>query len=110
VKPYRLGELNQRVTFQSRAETRTASGGAQKSLVDVDTVWAKVEARRGRERKEAERPDATSDYLVVIRYRDDIDPRWVISWNGRIMNITFVRDEGAQEHFLEIEASAGVAY
>ena len=61
----------------------------------------------GREREHAGRREATADYLVVIRARDDLVEANRLGWEGRKLNIVFIRNRGTRTQFLEIEAVLG---
>lgn len=105
---YHLAELDQRVAFQSRTAVRDGAGGVTDTWSTYATVWAMVRPMSGRERQNAQRPEATSDYLVVIRLRDDVFEGHRIVWRGRHLNIRFVKERGPRHNFLEIEAEKGV--
>lgn len=106
-----LGELNQRVAIKRKNLTRNSvTGGATAATPStLATVWAKVEPLRGREKMAAQREEATSDFLITIRNRDDLKEEDYFEWSGRKLNITFIRRKGLREPFLEIEATMGAA-
>jgi SPP1 family predicted phage head-tail adaptor len=104
---YRSGELDQRVTFRREQQTSDGMGGQSKTWGDVATVWAHVRPMSGREREHADRLNAEANYLIVIRYRTDIDETDVAVWKGRQFNLRFNKDR-ARSRFLEIEAERGV--
>lgn len=104
-----LGELDQRVVFQRKTRTQDGAGGAAKSWSDVATVWAHVRPLRGRERQDGGRAEGVREYLVVVRWRDDLLDGDRIEWRGRYLNIRFPQDRGRRSEYLEIEAEMGVA-
>lgn len=104
---YRLGELNQRVTLESKARTRDGVGGASVAWSSYATVSALVRPLSGREREHAGRREATADYLVVIRNRTDLVEAHRIGWAGRKLNIVFIRSRGSRTQFLEVEVVLG---
>lgn len=106
---YRPGELDQRVELQKEIRTPDGMGGGSVEWVTQATVWAHVRAMRGSERQQAERIEAEGNYLVVIRYRSDINESWRVFWNGRAMNITFIQDGGKRSAYLPMECARGVA-
>lgn len=76
------GKLDQRVTLKT--PTTTNNGGqVQDAYADIATVWAEVIEQRGSEAFEAARVDAQRMIRVRIRYRDDVDTKSVISWQGQ---------------------------
>lgn len=107
--PYRPEELTECVRFLRETSTPDGSGGFQLSFAEVANVAAMVRPMSGRERENANMIQSSANYLVVIRYRDDIRENDILEWRGRKMNIRFVKDRGPRAIFLEIEAEAGVA-
>lgn len=106
---YGAGELDQRVTFKRESMTSDGMGGHVRTFTEIATVPALVRPMSGREREHSQAIQASANYFIVIRYRDDVRENDTALWNGRSMNIRFVRDRGARSLFLEIEAEAGVA-
>lgn len=104
---YRAGELDQRVTFRRQVSTADGMGGSSTTWTDIATVWALVRPMTGREREHSDRLNAQANYLMVIRYRDDIDEADIAVWKGRQFNIRFSKDR-ARSRFLELEAERGV--
>jgi SPP1 family predicted phage head-tail adaptor len=103
------GALDERVTFKRKTLMRDGMGGADEAWAAITdgTVWARLRPVRGNERTEADRTEAKADYLVTIRYRDDLLPTDRIEWRGRELNIRLIRDGGPRAQFLEIEAELG---
>lgn len=105
---YRIGQLDQRVELQRVTLARAGGGGQDETWATYATVWAHVRPMSGRERQQAMRNDAISDYLVVIRYRAGVLEADRIVWRDRTLNIRFLKYQGPRESFLEIEAELGV--
>lgn len=86
-----VGKLRERVKIQWKDESeRDESRQVVPKWVDVDTVWAKVEALTGRETFESEHVQATSTHVVEIRGRADITTKHRLIWvtnGGRVLNI-----------------------
>jgi len=108
---YEIGELDQRVELQKFTRSPDGQGGFTETWTTEATVWAHVRPQTGREREFADRQTAEAGYLVVIRYRDDVDETWRFKWlnTGRLMNIRYVQQRGGRELYLPIEAERGVA-
>lgn len=106
---YQTGELNERITLSREVMTPDGIGGYVRTLKSICDVWALVRPMSGREREHAQAIQASANYFVVIRYRDDIRENDIITWRGRRMNIRFVRDRGPRALFLEMDVEAGVA-
>lgn len=109
---YHAGMLDQRIVFKRQVLTKDSSGGTAKGTpAVVGSAWACVmPAKPGRERTEAERPEGVLDYLVVVRFRSDLQDDDFIEWNGRILNIRAIQNAGSRQAYLEINATAGEAY
>ncbi len=106
---YRPGEMDQRVDLQAEERTPDGQGGFTAAWVSQGSAWAHVRPLRGSEREHGDRIQAEGGYMVVIRYRADINETWRIVWNGRNMNIRFLQDEGPRALYLPMEVERGVA-
>jgi SPP1 family predicted phage head-tail adaptor len=108
---FRPGELDQRIELQKEIRTPDNQGGFTKVWETQTEVWAHVRPLRGTERQNGDRTQAEGGYLVVIRYRSDVNETWRINWLGmdRVMNITFAQDGGRRSAYLPLECSRGVA-
>lgn len=100
--------LDQRVKFLREVTTPDGMGGSDVTWAEIATVWAEVRPMSGREREQAQRLNAQSNYIIVIRNRSDIDETHVAEWKGERFNIRFARTE-ARSRWLKIEAERGVA-
>src|SRR5262245_19417955 len=101
------GMLDQRITLERITTTRDGAGGATEQWSTYATVWAKVTPKTGRERDNAMRNEAVAEYTIEIRYRSDIRTSDRIGWRGRKFNISFPKNAGPREIFLEIDAVLG---
>lgn len=104
---YASGELDQRVTLERKVKTRDGAGGATESWITYATVYALVRPMTGHERENAMREEAVANYLIVVRRRTDVVEGHRIGWNGRKLNVRFVKTR-MRKSFLEIEADMGV--
>ena len=101
-------ELDQRVTIRREVRTADGMGGSTLSWSTVATVWAKVRPMTGSEREHSDRLSAPANYIVVIRYRDDITEADTLLWKGIEFNIRFAKDT-PRSRFLVLEAQKAVA-
>lgn len=109
---YHAGMLDQRITFKRHTLTRDSSGGTAKGDPTViGSAWAHVTpSKPGRERTDSERSAGIVDYLVVVRFRSDIQDDDFIVWGNRTMNIRSIQNAGSRQAYLEINATVGEAY
>lgn len=105
---FAAGELDQRVTLRRETRTSDGMGGDTATWTDIATVWAKVRPMTGNEREHSDRLNATANYLIVIRAREDIDERCIAVHSGTKYNIRFVKRE-PRSRFLALECERGVA-
>lgn len=106
-----IGDLNERITFQSYTLSDDGIGGKVKTwanLASVPTVWANVIPKSGIEGRTEDRDNATGMYVFVIRERTDIDERTRIVWRGSYYNIRNIMRRGNTPQYLDIEAERGV--
>lgn len=102
-----IGKLDQRITLQSRSVAADAAGQDTITWTDVATVWAQVQAVRGREFFAAAQVQQEQTLKVRIRYRADVLPTWRLVWQGRNHDITGVISVGRKE-MTEIMCLQGV--
>jgi SPP1 family predicted phage head-tail adaptor len=81
------GQLDQRVTFYRPVNTRGGYGDDVLSFTVVNTVWAKVTSQKGDESFEAARMEARRLVKILVRFRDDIEVTWRVSWDGQDYDI-----------------------
>jgi SPP1 family predicted phage head-tail adaptor len=107
---YRVGELDQRITFQERQGVSDGMGGSTDTWVNISSlssVWAHVRPKSGKEVTEYDRVNAESSYMFVIRNRSDLLEKYRILWNGEQFNILTVRRPKGRVLYLEIDATYG---
>lgn len=104
-----IGKLDERISLQRATLIADGQGGQSESWTEYAEVWASVRPMKGMERQASQREEAISDYLVTVRYLDDILDSDRIVWRGRQLNIRFKRDAGPRAQYLEIEAELGAA-
>lgn len=105
---YSAGELTERVTIRRNIRKPDAGGGYEDHWQNIRVEYALVRPLSGREREEADRTEAVANYLVVLRARRDITEADKIVWEGRFLNIQFIRARKARALYTEYECSMGV--
>lgn len=101
------GDLDQRVTLQSRSVVKDAMGQDAITWVPEATVWAQVQAVRGREFFAAAQVQQEQTLKVRIRWRTGVSPTWRLVWQGRNHDITGIIPVGRND-MLEIMCLQGV--
>lgn len=108
----RAAQLDQRITIRRKVRTSDGAGGYDSTWTDVVTCWSAPRPMSGREREQAMRLNAQSNYVFTVRdsiiRENSVDERDVIYWHGVQFNIRFIPDK-ARARFTEIEAERGVA-
>jgi len=99
--------FDQRVSLQSRSIVKDDFGQDTITWVDVCTVWAQVQAVRGREFFAAAQVQQEQTVKVRIRYRAGVLTTWRLVWLGQPHDITGVIPVGRND-MLEIMCMAGV--
>jgi SPP1 family predicted phage head-tail adaptor len=108
---YAIGELDQRISLVSKAETLDGIGGVTTAETIYATVWAHVRAMpRGQgEARQSDRVEASGLYVVAIRNRSDVTEKDLVRWRSRDLNIRFIRIRGPRDLYLEMECELGAA-
>lgn len=105
---YDAGMLHQFIEIKRKVETPDGMGGSVTTLSTVECVWAFVRPMSGRERAAFAGIEVSSNYLIVVRAGADVTENDVIEWEGRQLNVRFVKPYPLSP-WLEIEAEMGVA-
>lgn len=100
-------DKDQRVTLQVRSTVKDAVGQATITWVPLATVWAQVQALRGREFFAAAQVQQEHSIKVRINFRADVDMTMRLVWRGQGYDITGVVPVGRND-MLELICLAGV--
>lgn len=100
-----IGELRQRVVFQSAIKTDDGYGGKQIVWQDAFSAWALIEPLSAHEKFSAMSVQSGVTHRVYIRYRTDVSPEMRIKDGDRIFEIEGILDIGEQKRFLELLCS-----
>jgi len=103
----RIGDLRDRITFQTATQARDSFGSVTETWADTVTVWANVKALKYATGLESVvstqgRETVTPSYTVTIRYRTDIDETQRIVWGSKILDIRRVIDPDGRRESLEL--------
>lgn len=99
------GKLDQRVTIKRLTITADGQGGGAETWTTIATVWANVRPKSGRERAGSDQLMSTGNYIITIRYLDDLSESDRIVWGAKEFNIRFIADAGGRESFMQIDCN-----
>ena len=100
-----IGKLDRRITIEQKTEGLSSTGAVlDSSWGTLDTVWAKVIQKSGRELLVSDQVNAQADVVFRIRYRSDVTEKMRILYNSEYYDITYIKELGRQDA-LEITAT-----
>ena len=102
------GEFRHRITIEQTSRVKDAAGASADTWTEVATVWAKVQALRGREYFAGEQMQEAVDYRVVIRARAGVDRTMRVVWGAVTMDIVGVVEVGERREYIELMCMSGV--
>ena len=98
----RIGDLRKRVTIQQRNVTRDAYGASIETWDPLVTVWANIEALRGREYFNAAQVRAEVTHRIRIRYLPNITPAMRVVEGNRTFDIQAVLEDNKKRELMLI--------
>jgi len=105
--PVSACDLREPIAIQRETLTPDDRGGQVKTWTTIESPWAKVEDRTGRERDYGQQQQAESVYTVYIRYTDvTVKDRLVI--RGENFNIRDIFPVDFKNQWQKIVAESGV--
>ncbi len=104
-----IGELRHQVVLQRRSEVLDAGGGVNLIWLDIADLWAAVTPLGGGESVQAMRLQPVQNFVIRLRYRDDITPADRLLFKQRVLNIRSVRNVSERSQWLECRCEEGVA-
>lgn len=101
-----IGDLDKRIEIQQATETRSASGGVSVEWTAVARCWAGVSSPLTGNSQEVlgDQIVATTRVLFTIRYRDGLDKKMRIVYQGRYYDMLPPFQEVGRKQFLNIPA------
>lgn len=100
-----IGELRQRIVFQSAIKLDDGYGGKEIVWRDAFSAWARIEPLSAHEKFEAMSVQSGVTRRVYIRYRPDVGTEMRIKYGNRIFEIEGILDVGERKRFLELLCS-----
>lgn len=101
------GRLRHRIKIQQRTMTPNAIGEVVPVWSDYATVWASVEPATASKYYAAKQLDAKVDGVIIMRYRDGIEPTMRVVYDGRtleIISLLTVKERNREIHIMYKEA------
>lgn len=103
------GDLDQRLTLQSRLAAQDVLGQPSGAWQDEATVWGRARPLRSRELFAAGQVQNVSDVEFTIRWRTGVQSNWRVLWRGVPHDITVAPiDVDGQKVWLQLMASTGI--
>lgn len=107
------GQLNSRVTLQSRVTTQDTAGGQVETWVDVATVWASIAPATGRELLSAQVLHIDAPRTITLRWQPIFaNPQTVaamrIRYGSRVFDIHSSVNEDEARRWLTLLCSEGM--
>lgn len=103
----RAGDLDRRITIQSVTTVQNSYGDPVESWSTFASVWASVKPYRGNEEFDAEHHRSEELKVFKIRYRQGLNHKMRIVYEGANYDIRSIKEIGRREG-LEIEAMANL--
>lgn len=84
-----IGKMRHRVTIQALQPVPDGGGGYTEDWINVDTVWAEVEALQGSTFVQAQKLNVQLTHRVKMRYHPITDANRLLH-KGRILDIDYI--------------------
>ena len=104
----RAGRLRQRLTLQSKSETRDAYGAAIISWSDEATLWGAIEPLSGKEYLAQDSIQSEAKVRIVIRYYSGVATTWRVKHGGLFYDIKDVMNLDTRNRQMTLMTSQGV--
>lgn len=104
----RTGDLNRRISIQSRSAALDTFGQRLTTWTDVLVCWAGIDQLVGRELVLGQAVHNEVTHKVTILYRSTVTPQMRVVYWGRNFNIQSVIDPNTAHEFLELMCSEGL--
>lgn len=100
------GQLDRRITIQSRTVTRDETGSRVEKWADLTSVWAKLEKTTADESEiaDSERPRQKMTWRIRHMAIDSTTHR--VTHKGKTYEITGITEAGGRQSFLILETYA----
>lgn len=99
------GVLNRQITIQQYTATRDSYGGEVQTWADHVTVWAQKSHRTSREFFAAQKVNAETTDMFIIRYRSGIAVKMRVVFDGKTYDIIGANDPDGTRRELHLLCS-----
>jgi SPP1 family predicted phage head-tail adaptor len=104
-----IGKMDQLIDLERRVRTADGAGGFAETFEPINSVWARVVAKSGREGRDEGRTNATYVVQFTIYTLPDLSEKDRVIWNGERYNIRGILRMGDRPLTTVFEAERGVA-
>lgn len=91
------GRRDRRIVVERLTVMQGSTGAAVESWSTLATLWAEARLPTGREAELAGQVAATVDRVFVVLWRDDIEPKQRIRFDGQVYDVVSVAEMGRRE-------------
>lgn len=105
--PIKVGRMDRRVMLQDRSVSPSSFGEPVPAWVDVAELWAAVEPLGSSEIWRAQAAESDATHRVMIRWRAGVSDRMRLIYQGRILEIESVANEGEKDRVLTLVCREG---
>lgn len=103
-----IGDLDKRITLQSKVQTSDSMGGFVETWVDEATIWAAIWPVSASETIQAAQMVMTISHRIRIRYHSTIKPSWRINFGTRFFAIVSIINPSESNKYLDLLAKEAI--
>lgn len=97
-----IGDLDKRITLQSKVQTSDSMGGFVETWIDEATIWAAIWPVSASETIQAAQMVMTISHRIRIRYRSTIEPSWRIKFGTRFFAVVSIINLNEAGKYLDL--------
>ena len=97
-----IGELNKRITIQSKTMASDSMGGYTETYSDHATVWAAIWPVSAKEMVQANSTTMVVTHKIRIRYRGSLRSSWRIKFGNRYFAIVGMSNPNEKNEYLDL--------
>ena len=96
------GVLNRQITIQQYTVTRDSYGGEVQAWADLVTVWAQKAHRASREFFAAQKVNAETTDMFIVRFRSGVTAKMRVTFDGKTYDIIGADDPDGRKRELQL--------